>query len=230
MCIRDSGVLREAADLRAVEQGHAGQRGRVAQQDRLEVDLVDAVRRLGRGPPGVGALGLGVAVAPAGNRDARELEGTAVIQRVQSTCIRAPGLRALIPGKPAWSYYAMNPRRCGTMFAIDGHETWLVHNHLNAEEPEFDSVDRDRSLREILGVGPDFEYEILSKEDWVGRRLVADRFRNGRVFLAGDAAHLWVPYAGYGMNAGIADALNLSWLLAACVQGWADEGLSLIHI
>jgi len=153
------------------------------------------------------------------------LEGTAVIQRVQSTFIRAPQLRALMPGKPAWSYYAMNPRRCGTMFAIDGQETWLVHNHLNADEPEFDSVDRDQSLREILGVGPDFPYEIISKEDWVGRRLVANRFREGRVFLAGDAAHLWVPYAGYGMNAGIADALNLSWLLAACVRGWGDEGI-----
>ncbi len=151
------------------------------------------------------------------------LDGTPVIQRVQSTYIRAPQLRSLIPGKPAWSYYSMNPRRCGTMFAIDGVSTWLVHNHLNAEELEFDSVDRDRSIRDILGVGPDFEYEVISKEDWVGRRLVADRFRDRRVFLAGDAAHLWVPYAGYGMNAGIADAINLSWLLAACVQGWADE-------
>ncbi|MDR6853831.1 FAD-dependent oxidoreductase [Variovorax guangxiensis] len=152
-----------------------------------------------------------------------KLEGTAVIQRVQSTYIRAPQLRALIPGKPAWSCYSVNPRRCGTTFAIDGRETWLVHNHLNAEEPEFDSVDRDRSIREILGVGEDFDYEVISKEDWVGRRLVADRFRERRVFIAGDAAHLWVPYAGYGMNAGIADAINLSWLLAACVQGWADE-------
>ena len=156
---------------------------------------------------------------------AAKLEGTAVIQRVQSTYIRAPRLREMIPGKPAWSYYSVNPRRCGTMFSIDGHETWLVHNHLNAEEPEFDSVDRDRSIREILGVGADFRYEIISKEDWVGRRLVANRFRDGRVFIAGDAAHLWVPYAGYGMNAGIADAINLSWLLAACVQGWAAEGI-----
>src|SRR6185436_18394696 len=99
----------------------------------------------------------------------------------------------------------------------------LVHNHLNPDEPEFDSVDRDWAIRQILGVDEAFEYEILTREDWIGRRLVANRFRNGRVFIAGDAAHLWVPYAGYGMNAGIADAANLTWLLAACVQGWAHE-------
>lgn len=154
-----------------------------------------------------------------------KLEGTPVIQRVQSTYIRAPQLQALIPGQPAWSYYAVNPRRCGTVFAIDGRDTWLVHNHLNAEEPEFDSVDRDQSIRHILGVAPDFPYEVISKEDWVGRRLVATRFRDRNVFIAGDAAHLWVPYAGYGMNAGIADAINLSWLLAARVQGWGEEAM-----
>ena len=108
------------------------------------------------------------------------------------------------------------------MFAIDGHETWLVHNHLNPDETEFDSVDRDWSIRaDPRRRTSDFEYEMLSKEDWIGRRLVANRFRDRRVFIAGDAAHLWVPYAGYGMNAGIADALNLSWLLAgaACRAG-----------
>lgn len=153
------------------------------------------------------------------------LEGTAVIQRVQSTYIHAPGLKQLLPGESAWCYYSVNPRRCGTVFAIDGEEKWLVHNHLHPDEPEFDSVDRDACIRHILGVGQDFQYTVVSREDWVGRRLVADRFRNGNVFIAGDAAHLWVPYAGYGMNAGIADALNLSWLLAARLQGWAEESI-----
>ncbi|HTH79510.1 MAG TPA: FAD-dependent oxidoreductase, partial [Ramlibacter sp.] len=154
-----------------------------------------------------------------------KLEGTPVIQRVQSTYIRAPRLRSLVPGKVAWCTYAVNPRRCGTAFAIDGHETWLVHNHLNPSEPEFDSVDRDGSIRNILGVDAQFEYEVISKEDWVGRRLVADRFRDGNVFIAGDAAHLWVPYAGYGMNAGIADALNLTWLIGAVLQGWGGDAM-----
>jgi len=152
------------------------------------------------------------------------LQGTPVIQRVQSTYVRAPTLLGLMD-QPAWMTLSLNPRRCGTVVAIDGRETWLIHNHLNREDETFESVDRDLSIRAILGVGPDFEYEILSKEDWVGRRLVADRFRRRRAFICGDAAHLWMPYAGYGMNAGIADATNLAWLLAACLQGWADPAI-----
>jgi 2-polyprenyl-6-methoxyphenol hydroxylase-like FAD-dependent oxidoreductase len=154
-----------------------------------------------------------------------ELAGTPVIQKVQSTYIRAPSLLGLVPGEAAWSCYASNPRRSGVCFAIDGKATWLVHNHLQPHETEFDAVDRDRCLRDILGVDARFEYEILSKEDWIGRRLVADKFRDRRVFICGDAAHLWVPYAGYGMNAGIADAMNLSWHLASHLAGWAGEGV-----
>lgn len=154
-----------------------------------------------------------------------KLEGTEVIQRVQSTHIRAPQLLSMLPGQAAWCYYSVNTRRCGTVFAIDGQETWLVHNHLHPDEPEFDSVDRDQSIRNILGVDSDFKYEIITKEDWVGRRLLSNRFRDRRVFLAGDAAHLWVPYAGYGMNAGIADATNLAWLLSAAVNGWAHPDI-----
>lgn len=154
-----------------------------------------------------------------------KLQGTEVIQRVQSTYIHAPDLASQVPGKPAWCYYSVNTRRCGTVFAIDGQETWLIHNHLHPDEPEFDSVDRDQSIRNILGVDDRFNYDIISKEDWVGRRLLANRFREGRVFLAGDAAHLWVPYAGYGMNAGLADATNLAWLLDAALRGWADPSI-----
>jgi 2-polyprenyl-6-methoxyphenol hydroxylase-like FAD-dependent oxidoreductase len=151
------------------------------------------------------------------------LSGTDVVGRVQSTFFRAPDLLQRAQNPPAWATFSLNPRRCGNVYAIDGRETFLLHNYLKADELEFDSVDRDWALRTILGVGADFRYEVLSKEDWVGRRLVADRFRDRRVFLCGDASHLWIPMAGYGMNAGIADAMNLSWLLAARLNGWAAE-------
>lgn len=153
------------------------------------------------------------------------LEGDPVIQRVQSTYIRAPQLLDLIPGRKGWMNLSLNPRRCGNVIAIDGKENWLIHCYLYEHEDSFDGLDRDAEIRAILGVDDSFEYEVLSEEDWIGRRLVADRFRDGRIFLCGDSAHLWVPYAGYGMNAGVADALNLSWLLAGALQGWGGDAL-----
>ncbi len=154
-----------------------------------------------------------------------ELSGDAVIQRVQSTYIRAPGLIDRQQSPSAWGTGSINPRRSGMVYAIDGRERWLVHNYMKPGEGYFDEVDRDGCLRTILGVDADFKYEIISKEDWFGRRLIADKFRDRSTFIAGDAAHIWVPYAGYGMNAGIADAMNLSWLLAAHLNGWAPPGI-----
>lgn len=151
------------------------------------------------------------------------LSGTDVVARVQSTFFRAPDLLKRARHAPAWATFSLNPRRTGNVYAIDGRETFLVHNYLKPDEADFDSIDRDWALRTILGVGDDFRYEVISKEDWIGRRLVADRFRDRRVFICGDACHLWVPMAGYGMNAGIADAMNLSWLLAARIEGWASD-------
>ncbi|MDO9406674.1 MAG: FAD-dependent oxidoreductase [Polaromonas sp.] len=154
-----------------------------------------------------------------------KLSGTDVVGRVQSTYFRAPELLALLKHAPAWATFSLNPRRCGNVYAIDGQEKWLLHNYLRADETDFESVDRDWAIRQILGVGADFDYEILSKEDWVGRRLIADKFRDRRLFICGDAAHLWIPMAGYGMNAGIADAMNLAWQLSARLKGWGGEGL-----
>lgn len=154
-----------------------------------------------------------------------QLSGDAVVQRVQSTYIRAPGLLGMMKGRPGWMNLSLNTRRCGNTVAIDGRETWLIHCYLYEHEVDFDQIDRDAAIREILGVDSAFQYEVLSREDWIGRRLVADKFRDGRIIICGDSAHLWVPYAGYGMNAGIADAMDLGWLLAAYLLGWGGRRL-----
>src|SRR3954452_4663850 len=154
-----------------------------------------------------------------------KFSGDEVGQRVQSTYIRAPDLIDRQRHASAWGTGSINPRRSGMVYAIDGRERWLVHNYMKPGESGFDAVDRDACIRTILGVGADFSYDIISREDWYGRRLVATRLRDRCAFIAGDAAHIWAPYAGYGMNAGIADPTNLSWLMAAHLNGWAPASL-----
>jgi 2-polyprenyl-6-methoxyphenol hydroxylase-like FAD-dependent oxidoreductase len=151
------------------------------------------------------------------------LEGPPLSGRVLSTLIRAPDLMARMPQPPAWSVGTFNPRRCGAMFAIDGRERFLVHSPLRPGE-RYEDLDRDWIVRQVIG-DDDIAYEILSIEDYTSRGLVASSFRSRRVFLAGDAAHLWMPFAGYGMNAGIADAVNLAWLLGAHLKGWAPDAI-----
>jgi len=105
--------------------------------------------------------------------------------------------------------------------AVDGQETWNIQNYSYPGETGLDHLDRDWVIRSILGVGPDFDYEVLSCENWIARRLVASKFRDRRVFICGDAAHVWMPLGGFGMSAGIADAANLAWKLAGVLHGWA---------
>ena len=153
-----------------------------------------------------------------------ELQGDSIVQRVQSSFIHAPGLTAMMQAQPCWGILNFNPRRSGTVYSIDNDDRFLVHNYLRPGEA-FESVDRDRCLRTILGVTDAFEYQLNRNEDWIGRRLVTNKIAKGRVFLAGDAAHIWVPMGGYGMNAGIADAAGLTWLIDAKLKGWGGNGL-----
>ncbi|WP_167132042.1 FAD-dependent monooxygenase [Paramicrobacterium chengjingii] len=151
--------------------------------------------------------------------------GDPVLQHVQSTYIDAPGLYQAMSARPAWGYYVFGNERQGHVYSVDGKRKFLIHTYLSLDEVEAESVDRDAAIRTILGGGKNIDYSIISTQDWTARRLVADKFREGRMFIAGDSAHVWVPMGGYGMNAGIADGLNLGWLIGAVVDGWADASI-----
>ena len=77
-------------------------------------------------------------------------------------------------------------------------------------------------LHEAAGAEFDVEFEHVGF--WDLRFAIADSYRAGRVFIAGDAAHSHPPYGGYGINTGLEDAVNLGWKLAAVLQGWAGAG------
>jgi 2,4-dichlorophenol 6-monooxygenase len=79
-------------------------------------------------------------------------------------------------------------------------------------------------IREVLKI-PDLDSEILTTNHWLIESVLADRYRDGRVFLIGDAAHRHSPMGGLGLNTGIQDAGNLSWKLASVLNGHADPAL-----
>ena len=150
-------------------------------------------------------------------------EGAAVISATRSILVRAPDLLERLANKPAWMTWFVNPDIFGCVVAMNGRDLWAFHLWLPLGGADFDAVDPAAAIRAAMGGSLDFE--IISTDDWYGRRLVATRFRDRRIFIAGDAAHIWIPFAGYGMNAGIADAANLSWQLAGVINGWADPGV-----
>jgi 2-polyprenyl-6-methoxyphenol hydroxylase-like FAD-dependent oxidoreductase len=122
---------------------------------------------------------------------------------------------------PAIQYRIHNRHFVGGIFAMDGRDHWRVNVRVGPREVA--TFDPARCLRDALG--PGIPFKLLAEKPWSGHRVVAERYRAGRVFLVGDAAHLLWPLGGFGMNTAIGDAVDLAWKLAATVQGWGGSGL-----
>jgi 2-polyprenyl-6-methoxyphenol hydroxylase-like FAD-dependent oxidoreductase len=118
----------------------------------------------------------------------------------------------------AWHYQSP----IGTLIAQNDDDIWTLHARLE-EGTAIDRIDPAALLTSFSGTR--FPYEILVANAWTPHLLLAESYGQGRVFLAGDAAHQYIPTGGYGMNTGIGDAVDLGWKLAATLLGFGGPKL-----
>jgi hypothetical protein len=140
---------------------------------------------------------------------------------------RQPALYRLLKCDKAWMYWTFNADRRALMAALNGRDEFVYHTQLRGHEADGEvSPARARALFE-QGLGAACPIEVVHAQRWnAGYTLVADSYGRGRVFIAGDAAHLFTPTGGLGYNTAVEDAVNLGWKLAAIVQGWGGAALA----
>jgi 2-polyprenyl-6-methoxyphenol hydroxylase-like FAD-dependent oxidoreductase len=134
-----------------------------------------------------------------------------------------PGFYEALGPRRAWMYLTINPDTRIVIITLDGAGEFMMHKRRAAGE----IVDDDGIRRTVQrAIGADVPVMIVSQRAWhAGGYLVAERFQGGRMFLAGDAAHLFTPTGGFGLNTGIEDVANLAWKIAARLQGWGGDCL-----
>jgi 2-polyprenyl-6-methoxyphenol hydroxylase-like FAD-dependent oxidoreductase len=134
---------------------------------------------------------------------------------------RSPLLKSISYG-PAVMYQIINANINGTIAAVDGMELWRL-NIRNVKQEQIDALNAPEKLRHALG--ENIPFELLDVRPWTGHCVVAEKYQEGRVFLAGDAAHLNWPTGGFGMNTGVGDAVDIGWKMAAVLKGWGGAHL-----
>ncbi|MCA0240548.1 MAG: FAD-dependent oxidoreductase [Proteobacteria bacterium] len=140
--------------------------------------------------------------------------------------LRAPSFLSALRHPKAWMYVAVNHQRRAFMASVDGVSEYAFHAALRPGEDADAWTEADARRVFAEAVGAELPIEILSMGTWLaGHALVAQRMQQGRVFIAGDAAHLFTPTGGLGYNTAIEDAVNLAWKLASVIRGHAPLAL-----
>jgi 2-polyprenyl-6-methoxyphenol hydroxylase-like FAD-dependent oxidoreductase len=145
------------------------------------------------------------------------LAGQGRIRKLRQALFHAPDLYERIPMGKGRHYHIATRPMFPFIIIQDSTKHWTLHA----------AAESDAEMTEIFrgALGMDIPFETLSVNEWTQHLLCADRYREGRAFICGDAAHLVIPTGGLGMNTGVGDATDLSWKLAATLAGWGGPGL-----
>ncbi len=141
-------------------------------------------------------------------------------QKFQSVVFKAPELATQMGKNHAMVFFLVNPTIQEPLRAVDGRSLYRL-----ILKPQEDGNVRDAESAIRAAISIDTPFEIVSNLPWFLTHRVADRFRVGRIFFAGDCAHTLSPSGGFGMNTGIGDTGDLGWKLAATIKGWAGDRL-----
>lgn len=157
-------------------------------------------------------------------------EGSAVRDfmggRMFAIYFRSSKLYDVIPHPRAWMYWAVNRERRSFMATVNGRDEFNFHTQLKGDEQADRISDAQAKAMFQATLGAALDVEIIARSSWnAGYTLVAERFQRGRVFIGGDAAHLFTPAGGLGYNTAVEDAVNLGWKLAAVLKGWGGPRL-----
>ena len=153
-----------------------------------------------------------------------QLAGRGGLAQFVSIYFRAPDMMSCHKFGPANIYFPIHRDHRGFLLNWDTGTTWTYHLILSPGT-DWRQVDPEAAIRAL--VGQDTSLEVMSVQPWTAHALTAERYQSvgGRVFLAGDAAHLFTPTGGLGMNTGVSDAIDLAWKLGACLDGWGGPRL-----
>jgi 2-polyprenyl-6-methoxyphenol hydroxylase-like FAD-dependent oxidoreductase len=145
-----------------------------------------------------------------------KLEGRGGLRELVQVIFRSEDLyRRIVTGKGR--HYQFADASGSSMVAQGTRKEFTLHSSL-PPDTDFRPV-----IQDLIGFPCDFEIRHIVP--WRHHLLVAERYRDGRIFLAGDAVHLVIPTGGLGMNTGVGDAFDLSWKLAGTIKGWGGPGL-----
>lgn len=127
------------------------------------------------------------------------------------------------PAHDSLGFLMVLSSKASTILSIPDDEHWGFSFEIPDDAPKPTDEDIQRHGRDVLGA--DIPLSIVSTSSYRVFTRVALSYRVGRLFIAGDAAHLCPPTGGHNMNVGIGDAVNLAWKIAGVLQGWGGEKL-----